>query len=71
MRNNYQSRNLIGLDHLGNKLKKFYFVHQTVSCREAHVGYRYKSEGASSVPMKSDMEICYPGLFSLGVQVHV
>ena len=36
-RNNYWSCNLIGLyRYSGNKTKKFDFVHQTLSRREAH-----------------------------------
>ena len=40
LRFNYQSRNRIGPYHfLGNKPKKFDFVHQTISCREARAGW--------------------------------
>ena len=40
LRNNYRPHNLIGhLPLLDNKPKKFDFVHQTVSRREARVGW--------------------------------
>ena len=35
--NNYRSRNLIG--PYRNKLKKFDFIHQTISCQELRVGW--------------------------------
>jgi len=42
VRNNYWSCNLIGLYcYLGNKTKKFDFVHQTLSRQEAHAGWTW------------------------------